>query len=48
MDCAKLMDKFGIYFDEIGLSKTYGRCFWVVYDSEGTHIHGTVGRKFAN
>lgn len=27
MDCAKLMDKFGIYFDEIGLSKTYGRCF---------------------
>lgn len=27
MDFEKVMDKFGIYFDEVGLSKTYGRMF---------------------
>lgn len=27
MDTEIIMDKFGIYFDEIGLSKTYGRLF---------------------
>jgi len=27
MDFEKVMEKFGIYFDEVGLSKTYGRMF---------------------
>ncbi len=27
MDSSKIIDKFGIYFAEIGLSKTYGRLF---------------------
>lgn len=27
MDFDKVMEKFGLYFDEIGLSKTYGRMF---------------------
>lgn len=27
MDFDKVMEKFGIYFDEVGLSKTYGRMF---------------------
>lgn len=27
MNAERIMDKFGIYFDEIGLSKTYGRLF---------------------
>lgn len=27
MDIERLLDKFGIYFDEVGLSKTYGRLF---------------------
>ncbi len=27
MDTQSIMDKFGIYFDEVGLSKTYGRLF---------------------
>jgi DNA-binding transcriptional regulator GbsR (MarR family) len=27
MDFDRVMEKFGIYFDEVGLSKTYGRMF---------------------
>jgi len=27
MSSDKVIEKFGIYFDEIGLNKTYGRCF---------------------
>lgn len=27
MEFERVMDKFGIYFDEVGLSKTYGRMF---------------------
>lgn len=27
MDTQSIMDKFGIYFDEVGLNKTYGRLF---------------------
>jgi DNA-binding transcriptional regulator GbsR (MarR family)/ribosomal protein S18 acetylase RimI-like enzyme len=27
MECEKIIEKFGIYFTEIGLSKTYGRLF---------------------
>ena len=27
MNTEIIMDKFGIYFDEVGLSKTYGRLF---------------------
>ena len=29
MDIDKVMEKFGIYFDEVGLSKTYGRLFGI-------------------
>jgi DNA-binding transcriptional regulator GbsR (MarR family) len=27
MDCDKVLDNFGLYFDGVGLSKTYGRIF---------------------
>ncbi len=43
MHTESIMDKFGIYFDEIGLSKTYGRLFgFFISTNEPTSMNQLV------